>query len=204
MITADTLRKFAQRIVDPEKQAAALEAARAASSVTTARRLCHFMGQVHVETAGFTAMEENLNYRNPERLAAIFSAVRGVDDARALIALGPEAIAHRVYANRLGNGNEASGDGWRYRGSGYKQLTGRSNYRSIGVIIGMDLEGQPELARDPAGAARVAFAFWDARGCSPLADAGDIEEITARVNGPAKLGLTERRDATTRAMEIWP
>jgi putative chitinase len=203
MITADTLSRFARRIVNPEEHAAALETVRVTSSVTTAQRLCHFLGQVYVETAGFTAMEENLNYRDPERLDAIFSAVHGVDDAKALIARGPEAIANRVYANRLGNGNEASGDGWRYRGSGYKQLTGRSNYRSIGALIGMDLEGQPKLARDPAGAAQVAFAFWDARGCSPLADVGDIDEITERVNGPAKLGLTERRDATMRAMDIW-
>jgi putative chitinase len=203
MITADTLSSFAPRIADPEKHAAALEAARATSSVTTARRLCHFLGQVYVETGGFTAMEENLNYRNPERLDAIFSAVHGADDARDLIAEGPEAIANRVYANRLGNGDEESGDGWLYRGSGYKQLTGRANYRSIGGIIGMDIENEPELARDPEGAAKVAFAFWDARGCSPLADAGDVEEITERVNGAAKLGLAERRDATLRAMDIW-
>ena len=130
--------------------------------------------------------------------------VRGSEDARALIARGPEAIANRVYANRLGNGNEASGDGWRYRGSGYKQLTGRANYRDIGGKIGIDLEGQPELARDPTGAARVAFAFWDARKCSPLADVGDLEAITEKVNGPAKLGLAERREATLRAMDIWP
>jgi putative chitinase len=97
MITADTLSSFAPRIADPEKHAAALETARATSSVTTARRLCHFLGQVYVETGGFTAMEENLNYRNPERLDAIFSAVHGVDDARDLIAEGPEAIANRVY-----------------------------------------------------------------------------------------------------------
>ena len=203
MITADTLSRFAPRIADPEKHAAALEAARATSSVTTARRLCHFLGQVYVETAGFTAMEENLNYRNPERLDAIFSAVHGVDDARDLIAQGPEAIANRVYANRLGNGDEESGDGWLYRGSGYKQLTGRANYRSIGANIGMDIENEPELARDPEAAAKVAFEFWDSRVCSPLADAGDVDEITERVNGAAKLGLAERRDATLRAMDIW-
>ena len=81
--------------------------------MNSARRLCHFMGQVFVETAGFTVLEENLNYKNPDRLDMIFSAVKGRDDAVALIAKGPEAIANRVYANRLGNGNEASGDGWR-------------------------------------------------------------------------------------------
>jgi putative chitinase len=203
MITDESLSKFAPSIRDAEVHAAALENARLASSVTTARRLCHFMGQVFVETAGFTVMEENLNYRNPERLDAVFSAVHGVEDASALIARGPQAIANRVYANRLGNGDEASGDGWRYRGSGYKQLTGRANYRAIGAIVGMDLEGEPELARDPVGAAKVAFAFWDANNCSPLADAGNLEAITAKINGPAKLGLAERRSATLHAMEIW-
>jgi len=204
MITADTLRKFAPRINDPALHAGALEEARQTSSVTTSRRLCHFMGQVFVETGGFTSMVENLNYKNPARLDAIFSAVAGIDDARALIKRGPEAIANRVYANRLGNGDEASGDGFRYRGSGYKQLTGRSNYREIGEIVHLDLEGDPDLARKPEPAARIAFAFWDARGCSPLADLGDVEGVTERINGPAKLGLSERRAATLRALGIWP
>ena len=203
MITAETLKRFAPRIADPVRHAAALEAARQASSVTTVRRLCHFLGQVFVETGGFSAMEENLNYRKPDRLDAIFSAVKGLEDAKALIARGPEAIGNRVYANRLGNGDEASGDGWRYRGSGYKQLTGRNNYRDIGAMVGMDLEGSPELAREPEAAARVAFAFWDARGCSTLADKGDVEGVTKKINGPAMLGLAERREATGRAVGIW-
>ena len=203
MITAETLRKFAPKIKDPEIHASALEDARKTSSVTTARRLCHFLGQIFVETGGFAIMEENLNYKDPARLDGIFSAVHGSEDARALIRRGPEAIANRVYANRIGNGDEASGDGWRYRGSGYKQLTGRANYREIGGIVNLDLEGNPELAREPKTAASVAFAFWDARQCSPLADAGDVEGVTAKINGPAKLGLAERRDATLRAMGIW-
>ncbi len=148
-------------------------------------------------------MEENLNYKDPERLDAIFSLVKGVDDARALIQIGPMAIANRVYANRLGNGNEKSGDGWRYRGSGYKQLTGRTNYRDIGGIVEMDLEGNPDRARKPLAAAQIAFAFWDARQCSALADRGDVEGVTAKINGPAKLGLTERRAATLKALGIW-
>ena len=203
MITADKLLKFAPNIKDAAAHAAALEQARLTSSVNTPRRLCAFLGQIYVETAGLSVMEENLNYRNPERLDAVFSAVKGTSDASALIAKGPQAIANRVYAGRLGNGNEASGDGWTFRGSGYKQLTGRSNYRDIGKLVNMDLVGHPALARTNPGAAQVAFAFWDARDCSPLADAGDIEGVTEKVNGPAKLGLEERRAATVRALDIW-
>ncbi len=203
MITAETLRKFAPKIKDAELHANALEEARKSSSVNTPRRLCHFMGQIYVETGGFTRMEENLNYKNPERLDAIFSAVKGTEDARALIKAGPEAIANRVYAKRLGNGGEASGDGWRYRGSGYKQLTGRANYRDIGGKVNLPIEENPEMAREPKSAALIAFKFWDVRGCSPLADKGDVEGVTAKVNGPAKLGLTERREATLRALGIW-
>ena len=151
------------------------------------------MGQVLIETGGFGFLEENLNYKDPNGLDSVFSAVHGTDDAKSLIAEGPEAIANRVYANRLGNGDERSGDGWRYRGSGYKQLTGRANFRAIGAIVGLELEAQPELAREPVTAARVAFAYWDACQCSPLADAGDLDAITEKVNGPAKLGLRERR-----------
>ena len=143
-----------------------------------------------------------LSSQAQQRALTVYSSL-DEDQAKALIKAGPEAIANRVYANRLGNGNEASGDGWRYRGSGYKQLTGRANYRDIGRIVGIDLENEPEKARDPAEAAKVAFAFWDSRGCSPLADVGDLDEITERVNGPAKLGLAERRMATFRAMGIW-
>jgi putative chitinase len=204
MITADKLRAFAPNIINAEAVAAALETARQSSTVSTPRRLCHFMGQVFVETQGFTKMEENLAYRDPLRLDAVFSAVKGIEDAKALIAKGPQAIANRVYANRLGNGDEASGDGWRYRGSGYKQLTGRDNYRDIGALIGMDLVNNPDQARQPVAAARIAFAFWDKTNCSPLADLGDLEGITAKINGPAKLGLAERRDHTLQALEVWP
>ncbi|HEY0724372.1 MAG TPA: hypothetical protein VGD41_10360 [Pyrinomonadaceae bacterium] len=203
MITVEKLRAFAANITNAEVHATALEQARQSSSVNTPARLCHFLGQVFVETGGFRVMEENLNYKNPDRLDAVFSAVKGRADAEALIARGPQAIANRVYANRLGNGDEASGDGWRYRGSGYKQLTGRTNYRAIGEMIGINLENDPDQARQPTTAAQIAFAFWDARKCSPLADAGDLEGITEKVNGPAKLGLAERRDATLRALEIW-
>ena len=205
MITAEKLLRYAPRIKNAQQHAQGLETARLTSSVNTSRRLCAFLGQIYVETGGFQRMEENLNYTTPELLDRLFSLVNGIEDAKGLIAKGPQAIANRIYGRKnLGNGDEASGDGWRYRGSGYKQLTGRDNYKTIGKLIDMDLENNPEWAREPAAAARVAFAFWDVKKCSPLADVGDIEGITALINGPAKLGLAERRDATAKAMEIWP
>jgi putative chitinase len=205
MIIPDDLQQFAPLVADAAGTAVALEPARLASTVNTPRRLACFMGQIFVESAGFTRMEENLHYTHPDRLAALFPrSIKCTADAAALIAQGPEAIANRVYANKLGNGDEASGDGWRYRGSGYIQLTGRDNFQHFGDILQMDLVNQPELVRQPSGAAAVAFAFWDDRGCSPLADNLDVEGITKKVNGPAMAGLDDRQQATTQARNIWP
>lgn len=203
MITADTLKAFAPNCRNPAVHAAALEVARQASTVTTERRLAHFLGQVFVETGGFTALEENFNYRDPCRLDAIFSAVKGADDAKALIGRGAQAIASRVYACRIGNGDEASGDGWAFRGSGYLQITGRGNFARVGQQCGIDLCSDPDLAREPATAARLAFRFWDAHGLSDRADDGDVEAITRTINGPAMLGLRERREAVIRATHVW-
>lgn len=202
MITEPLLRRLAPRGTDLAVHAAALEAARLASTVNTPHRVAAFLGQVVVETGGLTAMVENLAYRTPALLVKNFRAVRDLVDAQRLIAAGPQAIANRVYANRLGNGDEASGDGWRYRGSGYKQLTGRRNYSQIGALVGLDLVGNPELARQPTDAARVAFAYWDAAQCSALADRQDITRITTCINGPARLGLVERCAATELALQV--
>src|SRR5260370_19575647 len=117
------------------------------------------MGQIYVESAGLTRMEESLHYRDPARLVSLFRAVKDTADATALIAQGPEAIANRVYANRLGNGSQASGDGWRYRGSGYIQLTGRDNYRKFGTKGNIDLVEDPNLVRPPPTAARGPFRY---------------------------------------------
>lgn len=205
MITPDLLKKFAPKAKTPEIHAEVLEAARRGSEIDTARRLAHFMGQIFVETGGFTAMVENMNYRDPARLDGLFGNIVGIDDARALIARGPEAIANRAYGNRrdLGNGPEASGDGWRYRGSGYKQLTGRANYRKFGAIVGVPIEDDPELAREPYSAARIAVAYWTAVGCSAPADRGDVVKVTRLINGNKLVGLKEREAATYRALGIW-
>lgn len=203
MITFELFSRFAPKAKTPDIHAEALEAARSGSEIDSPRRLAHFLGQIYVETGGFRLMTESLRYRDPVHLDATFRKVVGVADAQALIARGEQAIANRVYGGRLGNGPEASGDGWRYRGSGYKQLTGRANYRRIGALVGIDIEADPELAREPFAAARIAVAFWSATGCSLPADRGDTEGVTRRVNGPALAGLAERRLATIRALDLW-
>jgi putative chitinase len=203
MITEATIRTFFPRNKQPAVHAAALEAARRESTVTTPRRLCYLMGQIFVETAAGTSGIESTRYRDPRRLDALFSNVKGIDHAKRLIQAGPEAIAECIYANRLGNGPEGCGDGSTFKGAGYIQLTGRANYRRYGAIIGLPLEEQPELAREPVTAAQIAFRYWDATGCAALADQGDVEEITRRIHGNKLLKLEERQEATWRAMQIW-
>ena len=105
----------------------------------------------------------------------------------------PQRIANRVYASRLGNGDEASGDGWRFRGRGLIQITGRENYRTCGGALGLDLEASPELLEQPPAASRSAAWFWHSRDLNRLADDGNLEAITKRING----GLTGYADRKT-------
>ena len=104
--------------------------------IDTPRRMAAFIGQYGHETSGFTRLEENLYYTDPARIAQMFSALREVEKARAFTRQ-PKALANRVYANRNGNGSEASGDGWNYRGRGLPHLTGRGNYRAAGSGLGL-------------------------------------------------------------------
>ncbi len=115
----------------------------------------------------------------------------------------PERIANRVYADRMGNGPEESGDGWRYRGRGFIQLTGRDNYRRIGQKIGVDLEASPDLvANDIAIALKAAAAYWDDRNVNPDADRDDLRAVTKKVNGGYN-GLLDRERLLARARAIW-
>jgi putative chitinase len=104
---------------------------------------------------------------------------------------GPRAIASLVYANRIGNGAEKSGDGWTYRGRGFIQLTGRKNYAEFGAALGVSLEQIPSLAADPIHAARIAGRFWQTRGCNDMADVLNQVGITRAING-GLTGLKER------------
>lgn len=171
--------------------------------INTPARMGCFIGQMRVESADFTRLEENLNYRTPEVLDRNFSAVRGVGDAAALIRLGPQAIANRVYANRNGNGNEASGDGWRYRGRAFVQLTGRHNYSDASTETGRPYLEQPDLLLQPADAALASAWYWVRHGCNALADSAQYDAITRAINGPAMLHADLRRQYSQEGIQAF-
>jgi putative chitinase len=181
--------------------AGALNARLPGSGITSNIRLRHFLAQCAHESAGLTRFTENLNYSEQGLRGTFpkyFDAAAARDYARQ-----PERIANRAYANRLGNGDEASGDGWRYRGRGIFQLTGRDNYRTFGTRVGVDLENNPERAAEPAIAVQVALAYWNDRRLSERADADDIEGVTRGING-GTIGLDDRKQKLAKAKTIWP
>lgn len=172
-----------------------------AYAISTPQRQAAFLAQALHESGGFAVLEENLYYTRPDRIRAVFpSRVPTVADAVPLTK-NPQALANRVYAGRLGNGNEASGDGWRYRGRGIFQLTGRDNYARCGLDLGEPYEVRPELVALPAHAAMTAGWYWDKNDLNRLADRGDIDGITRAINGPAMLGRAERAEAYAEALE---
>jgi putative chitinase len=184
--------------------ASVLGHALAAAGIDTPRRVRHFFAQALQETGALRGLVESTNYTNAQRLDDMFRNVQGLDHARRLIAAGPEAIGNTIYANKNGNGGVDSGDGFRFRGRGFLQVTGRANYRSIGAVVNMPLEEQPELLGEPDPAAVAAATFWQQRNINSAADADDIGTVTFLVNGPARLHLAERRVWLTKAAAVWP
>lgn len=167
--------------------------------IDTVKRVAAFVAQCAHESAEFTALQENLNYR-AESLSKIwpkkFPAAIAAQYARR-----PEAIANRAYADRMGNGPEASGDGWRYRGRGLIQLTGRANYQQFADSIGAKIEQIPEYLETFQGAVQSACWFWETNNLNALADAGDIRMLTKRING-GFIGLDDRIKHYHHALEV--
>lgn len=152
-----------------------------------------FLGQVLHESAGLTRFTENLNY-SPERLCQVWpERFPTLADARPY-ANNPEALANRVYGGRMGN--TEPGDGWRYRGRGPIQLTGKSNYAAVGDLIGQDLVGLPELMEQPRYSLEATIAWWEDR--IPDHMIGDPQKVTKRVNG-GLIGLNDREHLASLA-----
>ncbi|PTQ70339.1 glycoside hydrolase family 19 protein [Pseudomonas sp. GV071] len=167
--------------------ASALNAAMARFEVNTPARAAAFLAQVGHESGQLAHLVENLNY-SAQGLANTwpgrFRGADGKPNAQALqLQRNPQAIANSVYGGRLGNGPENSGDGWRFRGRGLIQTTGRANYRAAGMALGAALETTPQLLEQPVYAALSAAWFWQEHGLNELADAGHFEAITKRING---------------------
>jgi len=180
--------------------AAPLAAAFARFDISTPSRAAAFLGQCMVESSLLVHLEENLFYSSPDRIYAVFpSHFTGPGEAT-FYAKNPAKLGSRVYANRLGNGDEASGDGFKYRGRGLLQITGRDAYRNAATGLARDYAGSPDLVAQPADACLTAAWYWHNAKCNVLADAGDFDAVTRAVNGRAMLQATLRRQYTQQAL----
>lgn len=174
-----------------------VEKAAAKYDFTKPARMAMWIAQCGHESAGFLRLVENLNY-SAEGLQKTWPTRFPTPELAELYARQPVLIANRVYANRLGNGDEASGDGWRYRGRGLIQITGRANYAACGHGLGLDLLGFPGLLEGVQQAADSAGWFWEARDLNEPTDRGDILAVTKKINGGTH-GLVDRKKRWERA-----
>jgi len=168
--------------------------------INTTERVAMFLAQVGHESAGLTATKENLNYK-AATLTKIFPKYFHDRDPEEY-AHQPEKIANLVYSNRMGNGDEDSGDGYKYRGRGLIQLTGHDNYKHFADSMGMDIDEAVSYLEGPEGAAMSAAWFWNSRKLNAVADAGDVTHATKLING-GTIGLEERKALYEEALEIF-
>lgn len=160
------------------------------NGLTSNLRRAHFLAQIHHES-GLKPIAENLNYSR-KGLLKIFRKYFTEEQASEY-ARKPEKIANRVYANRMGNGNEESGDGWKYRGRGFIQLTGKNNYEELSKDTGIDYLNYPDMLLNEPDAMVAALWFWNKRGLNKYADQNNIKEVTRRINGGYN-GLEHRKE----------
>ena len=195
-ITSDTLRKIYPQSKSIARYCEALHHAMAECGIDTAARACAFLAQVGHESAQLNRIEENLNY-SAQALRKVFPKYFRTPQEASSYAHHPERIANRVYAGRMGNGSEDSGDGWKFRGRGLIQITGRDNYVAMSALMGKDLTVWPDALLMPLDACRSAALWWKTNGLNSLADKlvsderKTFETITKRVNGGLN-GLEDR------------
>jgi len=168
-------------------------------TIFTVKEQAAFIGQLSHECNHFRTLEENLNYR-AETLQKLFGHKFKPGEID-LYAHNPIKIANRIYANRGGNRDEASGDGHRFHGRGCIQLTFHDNYWHCGQALGQDFVMNPQLVATPMWAAMSAGWFWGTHGCNQLAESGNEEGLCKRING-GLFGLNERIDLTAKALAV--
>jgi len=158
--------------------------------IVSNQRLACFLAQVGHESGGFRYTAENLNYSDSALLAIFKKYFKNEMDA-AQYARKPEMIANRIYANRMGNGTENSGDGWKYRGRGLIQITGKNNYTMIADSLGKSIDETIDYLTTDEGAAMSAGWYWDEHKLNAIADKGNMKLLTRRINGGYN-GLQDR------------
>jgi len=168
--------------------------------INTPRRVAAFIAQCSHESGGFKFLSENLNYRAESLMRVWPKYFKDLATAKRY-AHNPERIANRAYANRMGNGNEASGDGWRFCGRGLIQLTGKDNYQAFADSIETELEDIPHYLATFEGAVQSACWFWETNNLNKWADAGDITTLTKKING-GTLGLDDRMKHYAHALHV--
>lgn len=171
--------------------------------INTPQRIAAFIAQCAHESGNFRMLKENLNYR-PATLRKIFGKYFTTDEIAIEYCSRPnrqEAIANRVYANRMGNGNEASGDGWRYAGKGLIQLTGKENYTWFAASLQIPVEEASEYLLTFEGASQSACWFWETNKLNQWADKNDILTLTRRING-GTIGLDDRIKHYEHALHV--
>lgn len=192
-------------VKNPENWVAHIETAFARYEIISKNQIAAWIAQTAHESAGYTLLQENLNYSAdglcaiwPNRFAILQDKKPVKKDwknqpNKFALALHrkPEMIANVVYSSRMGNGSIESGDGWKFRGRGLKQLTGKTNYTKCGEGLGIDLLSKPDLLLQPQYAVLSAVWFWVENKCGPLADADDFVGLTKRING-GTIGLEDR------------
>ena len=174
-------------------------------NILTPRQMAGFIGQCGHESGNFRVLQENLNYRaatllklfpRTQRRAWGFTPEEAAEYERQ-----PKRIANRIYGNRMGNRDEASGDGYRFRGRGCIQLTGSANYHHAGQALGVDFIMEPDLVATPQYAALTAGWFWNTQKLNALAEAGDWTGLTKRING-GTIGLEDRKNHINHALAV--
>jgi len=208
-IVRTILSKEFPQCKNPKGLAAGMQVAIDEFEINTPARICNFMAQTAYESGQFNSLVENLNYKTPARLKSVFSS-RFKDEQATYPYLGqPEKLANYVYARRMGNGDTNSGDGFKYRGRGIIQLTGRSNYESAEKALKLDIVNHPEKLQDIEDATISAAWFWKSRGLNELADdetddddVEDFTKITRLINGGVT-GIRERIKMYDRIMQAY-
>ena len=203
MITVNQLKQLLPKNPYVEHWHHALEQLFPDYEIDTPKRMAAFIAQCAHESGGFMVLKENLNYK-PATLRKIFSKYFESDAIAAAYCAKhnkQEAIANRVYANRMGNGSEASGDPARWIGRGLIQLTGRANYQAFADSVEMNIDDVPEYLATFEGAAQSACWFWETNKLNQWADKGDIVTLTKRING-GTIGLEDRIKHYEHALHI--